>query len=331
MVRNPDYWKPGLPYLDAIRNQFFGDDSSAYAAFRAGQIEFAANPAPGPEAKKLYDEQEGKPYAAEWYKDVSFTSVQPNTRRKPFDDPRVCRALRLMLDHEEASYQWAVTWFGRGYVCSYLPAALDDWDFTEEEYVSRFLEYKRPKDEAVREALRLLDAAGFSRDNPLKYTLVGQSGSFTQAMDETYQAQINRFGQGVVQVTDLRLFTLAQLNNVQAQGDFDYTVTNLVPPQPYDVDSWFTTVYRTNGGRNYGKMSDPKLDDMIERQRGIFDTAQRKAYVKDMLTYMIENIPYTGWSGRYILSLASRRLRGWAAEGASAVWGSNYENVWFDS
>ena len=78
-------------------------------------------------------------------------------------------------------------------------------------------------------------------------------------------------------------------------------------------------------------MSDPKLDDMINQQRGIFDRNRRKAYVKDMLTYMIENIPYTGWSGRYILTVADRRVHDWAPEGASAIWGYNYERVWLDT
>jgi peptide/nickel transport system substrate-binding protein len=331
VVRNPNYWKPGLPYLDSIRNQYFGDDASAYAAFLSGQIQFCSNPVSGPEAKRLFEEQEGKPYTAEWYKDVSGTSTQPNLQRKPFDDARVTRALRLLIDHDEAAHSWAVTWFGRGYLMSYLPAALESWDFTEQEYVSNFLEFKRPKDEAAREAIRLLNAAGFSRENPLQYDNTGNAGTFTQAMNELYQAQIAKWSQGVARVNELKLFQLAQLNQVQLRGDFDHTVTNIVPPQPYDVDSWFTTFYYTGGGRNYGKMNDAKLNRMIDTQRTIFDTAQRKAYVKDILTYMIEHIPYSSWSGRQIMTIADRRLKGWAPEGASAIWGYNYEQVWFDA
>lgn len=329
VIRNPEYWKPGLPYLDGVQMRYIVDDETSWAAFLGGQLDISY--VPGTLAKKVFDEQEGKPYAAEWFKDVSYTSAQANVRRKPFDDPRVTRALRLLVDHEEASHRWAVTWFGRGYVCSHFPAALEDWDFTEEEYVSKFLEFKRPKDEAVREALRLLTAAGFSRDNPLRFAEHGQSGTFTQNMVELHQAQVNRMGQGVVQITELKLFTLAQLNNVQAQGDFDYSLSNIVPPQPYDPDSWFTTIYVTNGGRNYGRMSDPKLDAMIEKQRTIFETAQRRAFVKEMLAYMIENAPYTGWSGRYVLNARHQKVQDWAPESRSAVWGYQYEQVWLDT
>lgn len=331
VARNPTYWKPGLPYLDGVQSRVFADEAAPWAAFLARQLDTVMNPVRGAEAQKLFEEQEGKPYYAEWYKDVSYTSVQANVRRKPFDDARVTRALRLLVDHEEASHRWAVTWFGRGYVCSYLPAALEDWDFTEQEYVTRFLEYKRPKDEAVQEALRLLSAAGFSRENPLKFQFLSYSGGFAQAQAELQQAQFNRLSQGVVQVTDLRLFELAQANQVLARGDFEYFGANLTAPQPHDVDSWFTTIYYTNGGRNYGRMSDPMLDGMIEKQRTIFDRAQRKGFVKEMLVYMIEHIPYTGWSGRYVLGVASRRVKNWMPEGQSTIWGYNYERVWLDS
>jgi peptide/nickel transport system substrate-binding protein len=331
VTRNPDYWKPGLPYLDGIHNQYFSDDAGAYASYLGGTIDLVANPVSGPDAKKLFDEQQSKDFVAEWFKDISWTSVQANTQRKPFDDARVGRAVKLLIDHDEASNEWAVTWFGRGYITSFLPAGLDEWDFTEEEYRSKYLEYKRPKDEAVREAIRLLNAAGFTRENPLRFATSGISGSFSGNMVELHQAQINRLGQGVVQVTDIRLQELAILNNVLARGDFEYSVSNLVPPQPYDVDSWFTTVIYTGGGRNYGKFSDPQVDQMVDRQRTIFDVAQRKTQVKEILNRLIENSPYTGWSGRYVLNIGRRRVKDWAPEGASAKWGYNYEKVWLDT
>ena len=103
-----------------------------------------------------------------------------------------------------------------------------------------------------------------------------------------------------------------------------------MPAQPYDVDSWFTTFYQTGGGRNYGKFSDPKLDAMIDKQRTIFEVNQRKAAVKDILRYMMDNIPYTAWGGRQLLSLESPKVHGWAPEGISTTWGYNYEQVWIE-
>jgi len=330
VVRNPDYWKKGLPYLDSIKSQWFADSNTAYAAFTSGQIQTGANALPGPDAKKAFDEQAGKPYVAEWYKDVSYTSVQANVQKKPFDDPRVSRALRLLIDHGEAANGWAVTWFGRGYQSAYMPAALDDWDLSQDEY-AKYLEFKQPKDDAVKEALSLLAAAGFSKDKPLKFDLTGGGASdFSRAEAENHQAQLNKLGQGVVQVANLQLPILAVLNQVLAQGNFDYSSANLVPAQVYDVDSWFTTIYHGGGGRNYGKYSDAKLDAMIDKQRTIFDVNQRKAAVKDILRYMMDNAPYTSWSERELINLESRKVHGYAPEGISTTWGYNYEQVWME-
>jgi len=42
---------------------------------------------------------------------------------------------------------------------------------------------------------------------------------------------------------------------------------------------------------------------MIDKQRTIFDVNQRRAAVKDILKYMMDNAPYTG--GRELLGLES--------------------------
>ena len=55
LVRNTDYWKPGLPYLDGLRDSFFSDDESAWAAFLTGQLDTSY--VPGADAQKIFAEQ----------------------------------------------------------------------------------------------------------------------------------------------------------------------------------------------------------------------------------------------------------------------------------
>src|SRR5205823_13185504 len=71
-VRNPDYWKPGLPYLDGIRTQKFADLLAAWSAFRAKQVDMAL--IPGSEVK-AYIAQQGPGYQPDWYADDSTGGV----------------------------------------------------------------------------------------------------------------------------------------------------------------------------------------------------------------------------------------------------------------
>lgn len=322
-VRNPDYWKAGLPYLDGFRTRFFEDDQTAYAAFLAGRMDIT--PMPGPEVKR-YIARQGPNFTPDWFKDITLTTIAyPNTRRKPFDDRRVTRALRLLVDHEEFIRLLEET-SGGGRNGQLFPPALDAWDLTHEEY-STYLEWKQPKDEAAREALTLLRAAGFTRENPLKFDLGGYSTAGLQPRVELLQANWRRLGQGVVE-TELKLIDFAQALPVLARGQFDYW-TSGHGANAIDPDVFLTQLYHSNGSRNYMKFSDPKLDEMIDKQRGLFNLAERKALVRQIHIYYIDHGVSTYTAGSLRLWATNPKVRGYAPE--FQLNGRQYEQVWLDS
>lgn len=250
-----------------------------------------------------------------------------NTRKEPFTDPRVYKALRLLLDHQEAITGWAEVWFGGGELVSHLPGALRAWDFSEEE-LRKFLEWKQPKDDAVREALRLLSAAGFTRENPLRFVEDSSDSDYTQASAQLAQAQWRRLSQGVVQ-PELRVFeNIAQINRM-ARGEFEVAGPS-VRGGYIDPDPVFQQISRTNGANNFGKWSDPKADELIDKQRTLFDVRERKAVVRELLLYLIEHAPYAAFAARRGPWAAKPKVKNWAAGQLREPW-YQYEHVWLDA
>jgi peptide/nickel transport system substrate-binding protein len=323
-VRNPDYWKPGRPYLDGVRTKQFSDTQTAYSAFQAGQLDIVS--LPGQETK-AYVAKHGSGSTPEWFNDdgVGFMA-QPNTRVKPMDDARVTRALRLLIDHDECLTVLAETWNGRARYGGVFALALEAWDFSHDEY-AQLLEWRKPKDDAAKEAIALLSTAGYSRDNPLSVEIAGVDRPGVTPFLELVQAQWARFSQGAVKTT-IRQYDSPSLNTIRANRAFAYHIGSNGGAFP-EPDAWFSTLYSTGASGNYMGFSDARFDAMAQKQRTILDSAQRKAYVKDMVKYLIDNAPSTMLANGYFLNGVTPKVRDYAPE--HYMNGRQYEWVWMDA
>jgi peptide/nickel transport system substrate-binding protein len=322
-VRNPDYWKAGLPYLDGFRTKHFKDELTAYAAFKGKQVDIAA--LLGQDVKGYLAEQ-AQGFTPDWFADNTYILGTPNTKMKPFDDARVTRALRLLIDYNEMIKTWTEVWFGRGRHVSVLPPALSAWDYTHEEYGQRIF-WRQQKDEAVREGITLLSAAGFNRQNPLKFEFISQVTTFQQAWSELAQAQWRQLSQGAVD-PELKLNDVPTVNQLRGQRRFSYLVHGFIP-SVNEPDAWLTEFYRTGAATNFMGFSDPQADALIDRQRTLFDAQQRRAAVKEIVGYMMEHTPNVVPSGRYMLTAINPRIRGYTPE--FFMFGRQYESVWLDA
>ncbi|HXG36980.1 MAG TPA: ABC transporter substrate-binding protein, partial [Dehalococcoidia bacterium] len=322
-VRNPDYWKPGLPYLDGIRTIHFKDEQAGWAAFLGGQVNIAR--VFGAEVKK-YIQQQGPAFTPDWFYDNTYVFGQPNTRVKPFDDRRVYRALRLFIDHQDMIRTWAEVWFGRGRHGSLFPTALHQWDLTDEEY-EKYHPWKPAKEEAVREAIALLNAAGYTRDNPLKFEVISPTTPFLVSFSEAYQSRWRQASQNIVQA-DLNPIDIAIANQRRGQRQFTYLIHGNVPGTT-EPDSWLTEIYHSGASANFMNFSDPKFDEMIDKQRPIFDLNQRKAAIREIILYYIENGPGSIPANRFFLNAVKPNIRGYAPE--FHIFGDQYEQIWLDT
>src|SRR5713101_8502048 len=99
VARNPDYWKPGLPYLDGIEYTISRNRSTAILAFVAGKYEltFAGTLT----IPLTLDLQTQRPDAiCEMLQGSVNTNLIVNRNQPPFDNPELRRAIALVLDRQ---------------------------------------------------------------------------------------------------------------------------------------------------------------------------------------------------------------------------------------
>lgn len=322
-VRNPDYFKPGLPYLDGVRTVFFSDPQAAFAALQGGKLDIAR--VPGSQAKR-FSEAPAANTKTVWWPDDSTVQNFPNTRERPYDDRRVQRALRLLIDHAEFVSAWAEPGFGGGRFGSIFAGILEAWDLPQEEY-SKSIFWKQPKDEAVREALTLLNAAGFSRSDPLRFDIFTSNTGVTKSAAELLEARYRQLGQGTIE-TQIKLYDGATADSLAARRDFRYFVLGNGGATP-DPGTWLNQLWRSNGGRNYAGWSDARADEMIDRVNTIFDVQQRKTLVRDVVRYMMENSPSVTFAVRTGLNAVNAKLQDYT--GSQFMNGRQFQWVWLDA
>jgi len=148
MVRNPNYYREGIPYLDGMSWRIIPDDSSLRAAFRAQQLDVY-----GPPTKLQADDVASASKDVVLVTNPSLTIFQyfMNELSQPaLQDVRVREALDISIDRDAMIEKLA---FGEGKVCGPVSWGLEFWSLPQDELRER---YKRD----VTKARQLLEAAG---------------------------------------------------------------------------------------------------------------------------------------------------------------------------
>ena len=97
LVKNPNYWQAGKPYLDKIVLRIIPDAQTRYAAFVSGQVDVMYTDRPT-HVRKLKSKPTLVTVTGEG---TGAGTLVMNTRRSPLDDVRVRRALAHAWDQEK--------------------------------------------------------------------------------------------------------------------------------------------------------------------------------------------------------------------------------------
>ena len=301
--RNPEYWDRGKPYLDGYQALFIRDVADQVSAIRSGRahIQFRGfSPAQRDDIVRALGERitvQESPWNCGL--DVSI-----NHDKEPFHDPGVRRALSLALDRYRAAVALSKTAIVEEVAGVQVPGSPFATPPAE---LMKLAGYGRDIRESRSEARRLLAEAGVpdgfsfvlkNRDVPMPYQHIG-----TWLVDEW-----RRIGLNVRQEIQESGQYFKDLRTGNFELSTDFQCGYVVDP---DLDL-YKFQSRRRSDANYGRYTDPVLDDLYVRQSRSVDPQQRARYIRAFERRLLDQ------EAHYIYTLQWHRLiphsssvRGW--------------------
>ena len=270
LKRFADYWEAGLPYLDEVTLKPVPDGTVRLTALKTGDAAFVQL-IPLESLAEL-QKSPSKDYVVRTVKGGGgFSAIILNSRKPPFNDVRVRRAVALAVDKQEVILG---VWRGFGAPINQMMPPGSPWFFNAPD---------RKVD--VEQAKKLLADAGIKPGTKLTHT-VGQVANLVPAA-QVLQAQLTRVG------IDLQLEVLDWPAYIKRQRASDYTSTNTNFFPKVDPDDAYYRYFHSKGGANElsGGYANPAADKLLEEGEATIDAAKRAEVYKRLVELIQDESP----------------------------------------
>lgn len=270
LTRNPDYWKPGKPYLDGIEFTIIANRSTSILAFIAHKFDmtFTAEVS----APLLKDVQSQAPTAiCEMLPTNTQANLLVNREKPPFDNAIVRRALGLSIDRK--AFVEIVTDGAADVGGAMLPSPAGIWGMSPE-FLQTVAGYAPDVEKSREEGRKLMKGLGYGPDNPLRIKVSTRN---------------------IAAYRDPAVILIDHLKHVYIQGELepldtpvwyarmarkDYSVgMNVQGIGIDDPDVVFYETYACGSERNYTNYCNPELEKLFAEQSAMSDQAKRRALV----------------------------------------------------
>jgi peptide/nickel transport system substrate-binding protein len=320
VTRNPDYWKPGRPYLDGIEYTIIKDLSTRTLAFVAGKGDLLYG-VTTPQIKDI------KSQAPQVICETTAANVSRNLLvnrdKPPFDNPDLRRAMSLSLDRKafiDILYQ------GLGDIGGAMqPPPEGVWGLPAE--VLQTLPGYDPDVRTSRaEARQIMEKLGYGPERRLDIRVSTRDISYYR-------------DPAVILIDQLKdIYINGELEPVETTQWYpkvmrkDYTVgLNITETGVDDPDVLYYENYVCGAARNYTGYCNPQVDKLVDRQSMETDQAQRKKLVSEIEKNLVED------DARPILfyprgtTCWQPQVKGLTIMVNSIYNGSRYEDLWLDN
>ena len=281
LERNPDYWKPGLPYLDGITYQIVPNRATRTLGFVAGKYDMTYPTDVTVSILKDIKAQAPDTQCVMRRTNVS-TNLVINRDVPPFDNPDIRKVLALALDRK--SFNDIINDGQGGIGGSMLPAPDGVWGMPAD-MLATLTGYGPDVEKNREQARATMSKLGYGPDKPLETRI------FTR--------DINTFRDPALILND-------QLKKVYINAELDIADTpqyyarmfkkqfaiglNLTGSSLDDPDQNFYENYACGSLRNYTNYCNKALEKDFEAQSMETDFAKRKAMVWDIERKLADDV-----------------------------------------
>ena len=279
LEKNPNYWNKGLPYLDGV--QFFSllpFSSDLGSAILSNRVDYSriVDPVTARKAKQTPG------MSATAFNQSVIQGTWVNNRKKPFDDPRVRRAVHLAFDRPvlvDVVKDVAPMRVG-GFIYPFSDFA------TPPAELAKRIGYQEDPSAALKEARALLAAAGYANGIKGLDFLVRDVASF-KLWAQAIQAML---AEGLKVECNLRTVVESVWFDDTARGNFDLAVGAIVSTL-LDPSDYFNAWYRTGGPQNYSFWHNEKFDALVPQIDAEVDPAKRLKLIREAEAIMEQDPP----------------------------------------
>jgi peptide/nickel transport system substrate-binding protein len=270
LKRFDGYWEAGLPYLDALTLKPVPDGTVRLTALKTGDAAFVQL-IPLESLAEL-QAAPSKDYVVRNVKGGGgFSAIILNSKKPPFSDVRVRRAIAMAVDKKEVALG---VWRG-------FAQPINEWMPPGTPFFFNVPDRKVD----VEGAKKLLAEAGFKPGTKLTHT-VGQTANLLPAA-QVFQAQLTRIG------VDLQLEVLDWPAYIKRQRALDFASTNTNFFPKVDPDDAYYRYFHSKGGANElsGGYSNPAADKLLEEGETTVDAGKRAEIYKRVAELIADEAP----------------------------------------
>ncbi len=280
LAKNPDYWKPGLPYLDGIEYTVARNRSTVVLAFIAGKYDLTfAGSVSVPLMRDIQNQR--KDAICELPPGSVSTNLIVNRNAPPFDNPELRRAMALTIDRQAFI---DILTEGVGLKAAAMqPPPGGQWGMPKE-MLDTLPGYGADVAKNREAARAIMKQLGYGPDNRLKVKV--STRDIAPYRDPA-----------VILLDQLKeIYFDAELEPVDTTQWYpkvmrkDYTVAlNLTGTYVDDPDAMLYENYACGGVGNYNGYCNPEIDKLIERQSMEANQDERRRLVWEIERRLTED------------------------------------------